>query len=102
MLFYLSFSFSIIASTSLVVDECIIIFILFLLFTHFSHRFMTLHFDDRNVNTFRVFANETSQFLAPYEASVKPRTENASPPEVSPDVKPALGTSASHVRIVSS
>lgn len=63
---------------------------------------MTSHFDDRNVNTFRVFANETSQFLAPYEASVKPRTEDASPPEIPLEMKPGLGTSASHVCIVSS
>ena len=53
------------------------------------------------IASFRVFANETSQFLAPYEASVKPRTENASPPEVPLDAKPGIGTSASHVRIVS-
>lgn len=68
-------------------------------FDHFS--FMTSNFDDRNVNTFRVFANETSQFLAPYEASVKPRQENASPPEIPMDIKPGMGASASHVRIVS-
>lgn len=72
-------------------------------FTNFFSQssFMTSHFDDRNVNTYRVFANETSQFLAPYEASVKPRTEDVSPPEVPTDIKPGIGASASHVRIVS-
>jgi hypothetical protein len=62
---------------------------------------MSLHFDDRTVNTFRVFANETSQFLAPYEASVKSRSEDVSPPEVPADNKSVIGASASHVRIVS-
>ncbi|XP_058804331.1 uncharacterized protein LOC131671713 isoform X2 [Phymastichus coffea] len=51
---------------------------------------------NKNVNTFRVFANETSQFLAPYEASVKPRPENTSPLEVPMDIKPGIGASASH------
>ncbi|XP_023247069.1 uncharacterized protein LOC106642952 [Copidosoma floridanum] len=52
---------------------------------------------NKNVNNFRVFANETSQFLAPYEASVKPRTEDtSSPPEIPVDMKPGIGASASH------
>ncbi|XP_031780099.1 AP2-associated protein kinase 1 isoform X2 [Nasonia vitripennis] len=51
---------------------------------------------NKNVNTYRVFANETSQFLAPYEASVKPRTEDVSPPEVPTDIKLGIGASASH------
>lgn len=49
----------------------------------------------------RVFANETSQFLAPYEASVKPRADDSSPLEVPAESKPSIGASASHVRIVS-
>ena len=75
--------------------------IIFILLFFLNHHSWTLRFDDRTVNTFRAFANETSQFLAPYEASVKPRTEDTSPPEVSTDIKPGIGTSASHVRIVS-
>ncbi|XP_046465129.1 AP2-associated protein kinase 1 isoform X2 [Neodiprion pinetum] len=47
----------------------------------------------------KVFANETSQFLAPYEASVKPRSGGSTPPDVSMDTKPGIGISASHVRI---
>ncbi|XP_011501176.1 PREDICTED: probable serine/threonine-protein kinase nek3 [Ceratosolen solmsi marchali] len=47
----------------------------------------------------KVFANETSQFLAPYKASVKSRTEDISLPEVLADIKPVIGASASHVRI---
>lgn len=62
----------------------------------------------------RVFANETSQFLAPYEASVKSRSNSGSPPTGSEDGEPptgeqqqpqaqppqryTLGVSASHVR----
>ncbi|XP_012264395.2 AP2-associated protein kinase 1 isoform X2 [Athalia rosae] len=44
----------------------------------------------------KVFANETSQFLAPYEASVKPRSGGSSPPDVPMDAKPSIGSSASH------
>ncbi|CAK9830516.1 AP2-associated protein kinase 1 [Anthophora retusa] len=47
----------------------------------------------------KAFANETTQFLAPYEASVKVRSEDATTPEVIVDVKTCLGSSASHVRI---
>ncbi|CAK9821188.1 AP2-associated protein kinase 1 [Anthophora plagiata] len=47
----------------------------------------------------KAFANETTQFLAPYEASVKVRSEDATTPEVLADVKTCLGSSASHVRI---
>ncbi|XP_033225081.1 AP2-associated protein kinase 1 [Belonocnema kinseyi] len=47
----------------------------------------------------KVFANETSQFLAPYEASVKPRPEDCSTPEVPTEIKPGVGASASHVRV---
>ena len=57
---------------------------------------------------FRVFANETSQFLAPYEASVKSRSGSDSPPENAignssravniPDShRHLVGVSASHV-----
>lgn len=50
----------------------------------------------------RVFANETSQFLAPYEASVKPRGDELAPQEnIVSDGKLTIGASASHVRIVS-
>ena len=52
-------------------------------------------------NFHRVFANETSQFLAPYEASVKPRPDDCSTPEVPTERKSSIGASASHVRIVS-
>ncbi|KAG7213798.1 hypothetical protein KM043_003017 [Ampulex compressa] len=44
----------------------------------------------------KAFANETTQFLAPYEASVKPRSEDGTPPEVPTDIRPCIGTSASH------
>jgi hypothetical protein len=57
----------------------------------------------------RVFANETSQFLAPYEASVKSRSGSNSPPDsvISnscraaniPDSHRHHGVSASHVSI---
>ncbi|XP_053980452.1 AP2-associated protein kinase 1 isoform X1 [Hylaeus volcanicus] len=47
----------------------------------------------------KAFANETTQFLAPYEASVKSRSEDGASPEVLTDIRPCLGTSASHVRI---
>lgn len=50
---------------------------------------------------YRAFASETTQFLAPYEASVKSRSEDANTPEVLTGVRPCLGSSASHVRIVS-
>lgn len=52
-------------------------------------------------NYCRVFANETSQFLAPYDASVKSRSGDATPPEVLADSRSAIGASVSHVRIVS-
>ncbi|XP_076174882.1 numb-associated kinase isoform X2 [Ptiloglossa arizonensis] len=44
----------------------------------------------------KAFASETTQFLAPYEASVKSRSEDGTSPEVLPDIRPCLGTSASH------
>ncbi|XP_043273211.1 AP2-associated protein kinase 1 isoform X2 [Venturia canescens] len=44
----------------------------------------------------KVFANETSQFLAPYDASVKSRLGDSSPPEVPVDIRPGIGASASH------
>lgn len=50
---------------------------------------------------YRAFASETTQFLAPYEASVKSRSEDVTSPEVVTDIRPCLGSSASHVRIVS-
>ena len=67
---------------------------------------------------YRVFANETSQFLAPYEASVKARGSSSSPTEAGgnsqsslsagaappanadlniPEQKSHVGVSASHV-----
>lgn len=55
---------------------------------------------------YRVFANETSQFLAPYEASVKSRSGSNSPPENLPNSsamnipdshRHVVGVSASHV-----
>lgn len=54
------------------------------------------HFD-----VHRAFATETTQFLAPYEVSVKLRSEEITSPEVPIDTKPCIGTSASHVRVVS-
>lgn len=50
---------------------------------------------------YRAFASETTQFLAPYEASVKSRSEDVSTPEVLTGVRLCLGSSTSHVRIVS-
>jgi AP2-associated kinase len=57
----------------------------------------------------RVFANETSQFLAPYEASVKSRSGSNSPPAPSsheqvsdppdPPQRHLVGVSASHVSV---
>ncbi|KAK9305116.1 hypothetical protein QLX08_003791 [Tetragonisca angustula] len=47
----------------------------------------------------KAFASETTQFLAPYEASVKSRSEDATTPEVQTSVRSCLGSSASHVRI---
>ncbi|XP_011689691.1 PREDICTED: uncharacterized protein LOC105451122 [Wasmannia auropunctata] len=49
----------------------------------------------------KAFATETTQFLAPYEASVKPRTEDTTttPPELPSDTRPCIATSASHVRV---
>lgn len=49
----------------------------------------------------RAFATETTQFLAPYEASVKPRADDTTPPELPSDIRPCIATSASHVRVVS-
>lgn len=54
------------------------------------------HFD-----VHRTFATETTQFLAPYEASVKPRSDDTTPPELPSDIRPCIATSASHVRVVS-
>lgn len=48
-----------------------------------------------------MFANETSQFLAPYEASVKSRVDDSLTTEVPIEIKPGIGASASHVRVVS-
>lgn len=54
----------------------------------------------------KVFANETSQFLAPYEASVKSRSDSSSPPTGDEATLTAtsegtqrllIGSSASHV-----
>lgn len=50
---------------------------------------------------FRVFANETSQFLAPYDTSVRPQSGETTPPDNITDCKTGIGTSVSHVRIVS-
>ncbi|KAM0735983.1 AP2-associated protein kinase 1 [Formica fusca] len=48
----------------------------------------------------KAFATETTQFLAPYEASVKPRSDDATtPPELPSDTRPCITTSASHVRV---
>ncbi|KAL6268442.1 hypothetical protein P5V15_001577 [Pogonomyrmex californicus] len=48
----------------------------------------------------KAFATETTQFLAPYEASVKPRTDDTTtPPELPSDTRPCIATSASHVRV---
>ncbi|XP_024893926.1 AP2-associated protein kinase 1 isoform X2 [Temnothorax curvispinosus] len=48
----------------------------------------------------KAFATETTQFLAPYEASVKPRSDDTTtPPELSSDTRPCIATSASHVRV---
>nr|XP_012135003.1 PREDICTED: uncharacterized protein LOC100882026 isoform X2 [Megachile rotundata] len=44
----------------------------------------------------KAFASETTQFLAPYEASVKSRSDDVASPEVVTDVRPCLGSSASH------
>ncbi|XP_014474928.1 PREDICTED: uncharacterized protein LOC106744553 isoform X2 [Dinoponera quadriceps] len=44
----------------------------------------------------KAFATETTQFLAPYEASVKPRADDATPPELPSDIRPCIATSASH------
>lgn len=52
-------------------------------------------------NVHRAFATETTQFLAPYEASVKPRADDTTPPELPSDIRPCIATSASHVRVVS-
>ncbi|XP_036147335.1 uncharacterized protein LOC105831673 isoform X2 [Monomorium pharaonis] len=48
----------------------------------------------------KAFATETTQFLAPYEASVKPRADDTTtPPELPNDTRPCIATSASHVRV---
>ncbi|XP_012221858.1 BMP-2-inducible protein kinase isoform X2 [Linepithema humile] len=48
----------------------------------------------------KAFATETTQFLAPYEASVKPRSnDTTTPPELPSDIRPCIATSASHVRV---
>ncbi|EFN87865.1 uncharacterized protein LOC105192384 isoform X2 [Harpegnathos saltator] len=47
----------------------------------------------------KAFATETTQFLAPYEASVKPRADDTTPPELPSDIRPCIATSASHVRV---
>ncbi|XP_011173537.1 uncharacterized protein LOC105205737 isoform X2 [Solenopsis invicta] len=48
----------------------------------------------------KAFATETTQFLAPYEASVKPRVDDTTtPPELPSDTRPCIATSASHVRV---
>ncbi|XP_044010932.1 AP2-associated protein kinase 1 isoform X2 [Aphidius gifuensis] len=44
----------------------------------------------------KVFANETSQFLAPYDASVRPQSGEITPPENKTDYKPGIGASVSH------
>ncbi|XP_057337940.1 BMP-2-inducible protein kinase isoform X2 [Microplitis mediator] len=47
----------------------------------------------------KVFANETSQFLAPYDASVRPHSEEDTLPDIKTEGRPCIGTSASHVRV---
>ncbi|XP_066593993.1 uncharacterized protein Nak isoform X3 [Prorops nasuta] len=48
----------------------------------------------------KAFASETTQFLAPYEASVKSRTDVSTPTGgISTEKKSCIGNSASHVRI---
>ncbi|XP_034944817.1 AP2-associated protein kinase 1 isoform X3 [Chelonus insularis] len=47
----------------------------------------------------KVFADETSQFLAPYDTSVRPHSGEITPPDIKPDKQSCIGTSASHVRI---
>lgn len=45
----------------------------------------------------KAFATETTQFLAPYEASVKPRSDDTTtPPELPNDTRPCIAISASH------
>ncbi|XP_050464668.1 uncharacterized protein LOC126858418 isoform X1 [Cataglyphis hispanica] len=60
----------------------------------------TSAFNNGHFDVHRAFATETSQFLAPYEASVKPRSDDATtPPELPSDTRPCITTSASHVRV---
>ncbi|XP_043683367.1 BMP-2-inducible protein kinase isoform X1 [Vespula pensylvanica] len=59
----------------------------------------TSAFNNGHFDVHRAFATETTQFLAPYEVSVKLRSEEITSPEVPIDTKPCIGTSASHVRI---
>lgn len=71
-------------------------FFVFVLSKYF-YLYYSGHFD-----VHRAFATETTQFLAPYEASVKPRSDDATtPPELPSDIRPCIATSASHVRVVS-
>jgi hypothetical protein len=66
-----------------------------------SSRYYCLYYS-AHFDVHRAFATETTQFLAPYEASVKPRSDDTTtPPELSSDIKPCIATSASHVRVVS-
>ncbi|KAI4487969.1 hypothetical protein M0802_011673 [Mischocyttarus mexicanus] len=59
----------------------------------------TSAFNNGHFDVHRAFASETTQFLAPYEVSVKLRSEDITSPEVTTDTKPCIGTSASHVRV---
>ncbi|XP_029174462.1 uncharacterized protein LOC114943061 isoform X3 [Nylanderia fulva] len=57
----------------------------------------TSAFNNGHFDVHRAFATETNQFLAPYEASVKPRSDDAAtPPELPSDTRPCIATSASH------
>lgn len=67
----------------------------------FSHQDPYLYYSGY-FDVYRAFATETTQFLAPYEASVKPRSDDpTTPPELPSDTRPCIATSASHVRVVS-
>lgn len=72
-------------------------FFFFFVLSKYFYLYYSGHFD-----VHRAFAIETTQFLAPYEASVKPRSDDTNtPPELPSDIRPCIATSASHVRVVS-
>ncbi|XP_020283653.1 uncharacterized protein LOC109854699 isoform X2 [Pseudomyrmex gracilis] len=56
----------------------------------------TSAFNNGHFDVHRAFATETTQFLAPYEASVKPRVDDTTTPPELPDIRPCIATSASH------